>query len=218
MQFPLEAAFFDIDGVLLDSLPEHLRICRDKAIEFDLTLTIPTVEQFREMVRNGVKVSPMRYFFLAVGFPPNLADRAVLDYDKEFMKRYRPKPFAGVGILLSKLRNAGVRLGLVTSNVRANVEPVLGNDIRHFDERCLFYFDRYPEKKSKPWCLTEGARILGLPANECVYIGDQPADAEAAQEAGTQFLAVTYGWGITKFDVQYEKVDGPLKIADKLIS
>lgn len=217
MRFPLEAVFFDIDGVLIDSLPQHLQICRDKAIEFGLKLEIPSVERFREMVRQGTKVSPMRYFFLAVGFPPALADRAVVDYDNEFMELYRPKPFAGVERLLSKLHNAGLTLGLVTSNIRANIEPALGTAIQYFDQRCLFYFDRYPEKKSKPWCLAEGAHILRLPLNECVYVGDQPADAVAAKEAGTQFLGVTYGWGITDDDVQYEQAKSILEIADKLI-
>src|SRR5262249_29474188 len=31
---PRELVFFDVDGVLLDSLPQHLRICADKASEF----------------------------------------------------------------------------------------------------------------------------------------------------------------------------------------
>jgi HAD superfamily hydrolase (TIGR01509 family) len=214
---PLEAAFFDVDGVLIDSLPEHLRICRDKANEFGLRLKIPTVEEFREMVRRGTKVSPMRYFFLAVGFPENLADRAVVDYQNEFMERYRPKPFPGTEKLLSRLQTAGLKLGLVTSNTRANVEPALGHAMEYFDERCLFYFDQYPEPKSKPWCLTEGARILGLRPAECVYVGDQPADAVAARDAGTEFLGVTYGWGITERDTQYEKAKSVLEIADKLI-
>jgi beta-phosphoglucomutase-like phosphatase (HAD superfamily) len=217
MPFPLEAVFFDVDGVLIDSLPEHLRICRDKAREFGLRLKIPTVEEFREMVRRGTKVSPMRCFFLAVGFPESLADRAVVDYQNEFMQRYQPKPFPSTEKVLSKLRNAGLKLGLVTSNTRANVEPSLGLAMKYFDERCLFYFDRYLEPKSKSWCLKEGARVLGFQSDECVYVGDQPADAAAARNAGTQFLGVTYGWGITEDDKQYNTAKSVLEIADKLI-
>ena len=145
MLFPLEAVFFDIDGVLIDSLPAHLKICHDKAIEFGLKLKIPTVQEFREMVRQGVKVSPMRYFFLAVGFPEYLADLAVVDYQNEFMERYRPKPFPNTEKLLSRLRKASLKIGLVTSNTRANVEPALGHAMEYFEKRCLFYFDRYPE-------------------------------------------------------------------------
>lgn len=214
--FP-KAVFFDVDGVLIDSLPQHLQICRDEAAAFGLDLKIPSVEEFREMIRRGVKVSPMLYFFLAVGFPQGEAARAVADYEREFMKRYGPEAFEGVGQMLNALRSVGLKLGLVTSNTRANVMPALGDAIRHFDERCLFFFDRYPEPKSKSWCLEEGARLLSLPLASCVYVGDQPADAHAAQEAGVRFLGVTYGWGISKEDGHFETANNISALFEKLV-
>jgi HAD superfamily hydrolase (TIGR01549 family) len=211
------AVFFDVDGVLVDSLPQHLQICRDKAAEFGLKLKIPTVEEFRELVRRGTKVSPMLYFFLAVGFPEELAARAVKEYEAVFMQRYRPKMFAGVTEMLASLHTAGLKLGLVTSNTRRNVVPALGTAMQFFDRRNLFFFDRYPEPKTKPWCLAEGARLLGLERELCVYVGDQPTDAIAAKEAGVRFLGVTYGWGISEQDTQFETVKAVSQIAEKLV-
>ena len=211
------AVFFDVDGVLVDSLPQHLQICHDKAVEFGLKLKIPSVDEFRQLVRRGTKVSPMRYFFLAVGFPEDLAARAVADYEREFIQRYRPKIFPGVGKMLNTLRTAGLRLGLVTSNTRANVVPALGNAMPYFEESCLFFFDRYPQPKTKSWCLAEGARLLGLEPQACVYVGDQHADAIAAREAGVRFLGVTYGWGISQDDKQYDTANSVAEISDKLI-
>jgi HAD superfamily hydrolase (TIGR01549 family) len=211
------AVFFDVDGVLLDSLPQHLQICHDKAIEFGLKLKIPTVDQFRQLIRGGVKVSPMRCFFLAVGLPEDFAARAVADYEREFIQRYRPKVFPGVSKMLNTLQTAGLKVGLVTSNTRANVVPVLGNAMQYFEESCLFFFDRYSEPKTKSWCLAEGARLLGLKPQTCVYVGDQPADAIAAREAGVRFLGVTYGWGISQDDKQYETAKSTSEISDKLI-
>jgi phosphoglycolate phosphatase-like HAD superfamily hydrolase len=211
------AVFFDVDGVLLDSLPQHLQICRDKAIEFGLKLQIPTVNEFRQLVCRGTKVSPMRYFFLAVGFPEDLAERAVADYEREFIQRYRPLPFAGVSEMLNTLKTSGLRLGVVTSNTRSNVVPVLGDAMQYFEESCLFFFDRYPEPRTKSWCLGEGARLLHLERQACVYVGDQPADAIAAREAGVRFLGVAYGWGISQDDKQYDTVKSITEIPDKLI-
>jgi N-acetyl-D-muramate 6-phosphate phosphatase len=217
MAASLRAVFFDVDGVLIDSLPQHLQICRDKALEFGLQLKIPNVDEFRELVRRGTKVSPMRYFFLAVGFPEDFVERAVADYEKEFMQRYRPQAFAGVDKMLATLRKAGLDLGIVTSNTRANVMPALGKAMEYFDERCLFFFDRYPVPKTKPWCLAEGARLLGVSPKECVYVGDQPGDATAATDAGTRFLGVTYGWGISQCDNRYEAAKSVWEIPDRLI-
>lgn len=217
MQVSPRAVFFDVDGVLINSLPQHLQICRDKAAEFGLEIKIPGVEEFRELVRAGVKVSPMHYFFTAVGFPEDLAKRAVIDYEKEFMDRYRPKAFADVDQMLVALQRVGLTLGLVTSNTSANVVPALGDAMRYFDRRCLFFFDRYPQPKSKSWCLTEGARLLGVQPSECIYVGDQPADVAAATEAGTRFLGVTYGWGISSYKNQYEVANSVLEIPARLL-
>ena len=211
------AVFFDVDGVLVDSLPQHLKICHDKAIEFGLRLKIPTVDEFRQLVRRGTKVSPMLYFFLAVGFPEDCARRAVLDYEREFMQRYRPNVFPGLNKMVTTLHSAGYRLGIVTSNTRANVVPALGDAMHYFEESCLFFFDRYSEPKAKSWALAEGARLLGLAPQACVYVGDQPADATAAREAGVRFLGVTYGWGISEDDKQYETAKSITEIPHKLM-
>ena len=216
MRAVVRAVFFDVDGVLIDSLPQHRQICRDKAIEFGLKLKIPSVDEFRGLVSRGTKVSPMRHFFVAVGFPEVLAARAVADYEREFVQRYPPKAFAGVEQMLIALRNAGLKLGLVTSNTRANVVPALGDAMQYFESNCLFFFDRYSEPKSKSWCLAEGAHLLNLEPQACVYVGDQPADAAAARDAGVRFLGVTYGWSIFN-DKQYETVTSVAEISRKLI-
>jgi phosphoglycolate phosphatase-like HAD superfamily hydrolase len=216
MRAGLKAVFFDVDGVLVDSLPQHLQICRDKAAEFRLNLRIPSIDEFRQLVNRGTKVSPMRCFFLAVGFPEHLADRAVADYEREFMQRYRPMAFPGIQEMLVTLGSAGLKLGLITSNVRANVVPALGEAIKYFEEEWLFFFDRYSQPKSKAWCLAEGARLFGLQRQTSVFVGDQPADADAAREAGVHFLAVTYGWSVFD-DRKYEVARSVHEIPSKVL-
>jgi phosphoglycolate phosphatase-like HAD superfamily hydrolase len=211
------AVFFDVDGVLLDSLPQHLAICRDKAREYGLPIEIPDVPAFRRMVAAGTKVSPMFEFFRAVGFPENFAQQAVVAYEREFMQRYHPHPFAGIDRMLKRLDESGHALGLVTANTAANVEPALSEVLFRFDPRCRFYFDTSTQSRSKAWCLSEGARTLGLAAENCVFIGDQPADAAAARSAKWDFLGVSYGWGLLKDDSAALLVDSPEEVADAIL-
>lgn len=84
----LRAAFLDADGVLLDSMPQHLRYCADKAREYGLGAQVPSVEAFKRMVRRGVSVSPMLSLFLATGFALPQAMQGVKDYEHEFMLHY----------------------------------------------------------------------------------------------------------------------------------
>ena len=215
----LRAVFLDVDGVLLDSLPQHLRFCADKGREYGLQrLQMPSVEAFKRMVSSGTVVSPMLKFFLAVGFPEPLAKRGVEDYEQEFMRVRRPVAFPGINDMLKRLSDSGLFLGLVTSNTRANVEPALADEMHYFDPRCRFYFDRYPKPRDKAWCLREGARTLGLAPAQCVYVGDQPGDGAAARAADMPFLGVSYGWGLHTDEVSVYIVDSVPAIADALLA
>jgi phosphoglycolate phosphatase len=202
---PLKCILFDIDGVLLDSLPQHLQICRDLARRYDLALEIPSAPQMRRQISAGLIVSPMRQLFLAVGFPPGFADQAVSEYQREFAVRYRPRLFPGVPEMLMNVHGAGLPMGLVTANIRENVEPALHESMGLFDARCLYFYQSAMADISKAAALTAIVTRLGVAPAECIYVGDQPSDQAAAVAAGCQFLGVAYGWGIMgdegRFDV-----------------
>ena len=121
----IKLVLFDVDGVLLDSLVPHLRICQDKSREYQLNLRIPNPSEFRTMVRAGVKISPMKFMFMAVGFPEALAQKADDQYKRVFSRDYVPTVFPGVYETLRSLHHAGRQLGIVTANVKANVTESL---------------------------------------------------------------------------------------------
>ena len=193
----IRVVMFDVDGVLLDSLPQHLQICTDKALEYGLNdVFVPTPPEFRQRVASGVKVSPMHAFFESVGFPSKYAERAVVDYERDFSTNYPSPLFGGIENLMRELRSEDVTLGLVTSNTKGNVEPILKPLLHFFDPRCLFYFEGAAKKRSKASCLSQSSNILQQIPSTCIYVGDQPTDKAASDEAQWNFLGVTYGWGI----------------------
>ena len=186
---------FDVDGVLLDSLAPHLQICRDKSREYGLDLAIPAEADFLTMIRQGVVISPMVCFFKAVGFPDHLAEKADDEYQHIFMKDYAPQPFAGVHEMLADLHRAGFMLGMVTSNVRSNVEGPLGASMALFRDDCIFTKDAAADF-SKASAIEQAVRQCAVGKRETIYVGDQPADVQAAARAGVPFLGAAYGWGI----------------------
>ncbi|AZM54042.1 HAD family hydrolase [Streptomyces sp. WAC 01529] len=99
-------------------------------------------------------------------------------------------PDEHVGALATELSRLGKRLAIVSNNaegpVRAYLErvgldgmftPVLGRDpyeLRHM--------------KPDPHRVRTAVHHLGLKAADCLLVGDQPTDLEAARTAGTPFL------------------------------
>jgi phosphoglycolate phosphatase-like HAD superfamily hydrolase len=204
------AIFFDVDGVLIDSLANHLTFCRAEATRLSLNISIPNVDTFRQMVLSGTTISPMAAFFRAVGFPENRIAQAVNDYDANFFATHPSTLFQGVDPTLRALHNAGTKLGFVTSNVMNNVQPVLAPLLALFEPSCRFYF---APGQTKALQIGLGARALGIDVGECVFVGDQPADQTAARDAGSKFVGVTYGWGYRpEAEQSFEVANSPYEI------
>ncbi len=212
----LSSVIFDVDGVLLDSLTPHLQICKDKNLEYGLGLSIPNPNNFKKMVRQGVKISPMKYFFEAVGFPSEYAEKAFAQYKEIFTRVYAPNPFPQVGEMLSKLATAGLTLGIVTSNVRSNVDAALGQCMRFFHPECILTEDS-TVSMPKADKLLLAAKKLHVEPIETIYVGDQPADWIAAKVARINFLGVTYGWGISEEDNEFPLVTNVMGVAEYIL-
>jgi phosphoglycolate phosphatase-like HAD superfamily hydrolase len=208
---------FDVDGVLLDSLIPHLKICADKSREYELRLKIPDASAFKKIVRTGVKISPMKYMFMAVGFPESFAEKADEQYRKVFMQNYAPVPFPRVFETLRSLHEAGLQLGIVTSNVKKNVVEALGQSFSFFRPDCVFTKDEM-EEVPKDEAIKAAITKAHLAPDDAIYVGDQRADMEAAQLAGVSFLGVTYGWGLSNEDTGVPLIRDICEVASYILA
>jgi beta-phosphoglucomutase-like phosphatase (HAD superfamily) len=207
--------FFDVDGVLVDSLPAHLELCRRLAVRLDISVRVPSERAFRLMAAAGTRISPMYYFFTSVGFPDHLARLAVHEYEANFKIEFQPKMFPGVSYLLREIHLSGRKLGIVSSNTFDNIANSLDGCMELFDPSCIFTKDRV-RGRTKADCLSEGARLLDCPQDQCTYVGDLPSDAEAAAEVGFCFIGVTYGWGIISEASKYMVVSSVAELRFRL--
>jgi pyrophosphatase PpaX len=89
---------------------------------------------------------------------------------------------ARTGVVSSK-RAETVRLGLRAVGLADRIDVVAGQD-------------EVSRHKPDPEPLLYAARRLGVPAADCVYVGDATVDIEAARAAGMGAVAVTWGAGL----------------------
>ena len=103
--------------------------------------------------------------------------------------------YDGIAEALAKLKNAGCKLALVTQKNEKflnNMLSVYRSIGSLFDLVCATNVDVDIEKTDM---LRNACSTLGIPIEDCVFIGDSYVDALAAREIGMDFAAALYGWG-----------------------
>lgn len=101
----------------------------------------------------------------------------------------------GIAALLDDLAHAGIGRAVVTSKRREAADLALrcvGLDAAVTVVSAMEDTERH---KPEPEPLRRAARVLGLAAEDCVYVGDAVVDVEAAHAAGMAAVAVTWGAG-----------------------
>lgn len=185
----MTAVLFDLDGTLIDSLPN----VRDAANAVLKAWDLPPLPS--EVVAGFVGLGEQVFVDRLIA-TTNLqsADRDAImalfirHYKEEAKKT---KLFQGVESALSVLKNDGVPLGLVTNKPRGPLGPTLETAKlnRFFD--VIVAGDDLPERKPSPAPIHHAMTMLGH--DDAIYVGDSETDAATAENAGVRFVLFTEG-------------------------
>ena len=140
-----------------------------------------------------------------------LAEEAYAEADATQLKLYQPHLFAGTEERLLEMKNAGWVLGVATNGERrVSLDLINLVGVLNLFET-VTGADEVKDPKPSPDLLLHAAAKNKVSPKECVYVGDQPVDAEAAEAAG--FRAI-----ITLNEVTYLKTSQITEINTKGIS
>jgi len=90
-----------------------------------------------------------------------------------------------------KLVKDGYRLGIVSSKFRYRIEDFCGRENLPVD--CIIGTEDVASLKPHPEGLIKAVTMLETTIDQCIYVGDNVIDAQAAAAAGVQFVAVLSG-------------------------
>ena len=131
--------------------------------------------------------------FLDLGFPPERHEEMLASYRGIYRDRKHASTtvFAGVPEMLARL---GGRKSTATTKGTPTTRLVLEQFglIRHFDH--VQGTDGFPAKP-EPDVVLKSIAVFGARPEDCLLIGDAPADMEAGRRAGVKTCAVRYGYG-----------------------
>ena len=182
---------FDLDGTLIDSAPDLAAAAN--AMRQARGLAALPLPLLRPMVGSGAR----GMVGLAFGAKPG--DSSFDALRDEFLQRYQAglldqtAVFAAMMPVLDHLDAVGRRWGIVTNKAERFTRPVIEGLRLHSRAVVVISGDTTPHSKPHPAPLLEAARRAGVPAAQCVYVGDDQRDVQAGLAAGMATLAA--GWG-----------------------
>jgi pyrophosphatase PpaX len=209
MRFPV--VLFDFDGTVIDSGSIILASMRH-ATKTVLGREIPDEELGRAVGGSGL-VEQMR-----------LLDAARVD---ELVACYRAhdEPLhaelaecSGMTDVLTRLKDEGRRLGVVTAKRRETVRLAFSYLPleRFFD--VVVGSDDTERHKPDPQPLVHALELLGADPDDAAYVGDSPFDIRAAKAAGVHAVAVTWGGIHPRGRLEVEGPDAVVETTEELLA
>ena len=181
----VKGVLFDWDGVLLDSLGAAFNVYNK--IFARVGTKMLTKDEYLELQ------SPNWYeFYVKIGLPVSLWK----EVDHEWLRLYEeesPGLHPDALRCLSILKESGFKLALVSNGSRARVEKELASfDLGRLFEAVLFG-EKKEELKPSPVMIQRALGVIGVGPRDAVYVGDSPADIQAARSAKVPAVAIARG-------------------------
>lgn len=195
----IRAIAFDLDGTLVDSVPDLARAANAARVEQGLP-ALPT-ERVERFVGDGVNIMVARSLADDVnadytGTPEQVAALASFDVHYKAGLTINTKFYAQVRETLEALNAMGLPLALVTNKAERYTLPLLAE----LGVRSLFAIivggDTLPQKKPDGEPLLHVAAQLGIEAEELLMVGDSKNDVLCAKNAGCPSAVVSHGYGV----------------------
>ncbi|WP_107865899.1 HAD family hydrolase [Agitococcus lubricus] len=212
----MEAVLFDLDGTLVDTAPDFIRILN----ALRQTQGKPALENavIRAAVSAGARA------MIQVGFPEHAVDSPeFIQLRQQFLDNYglgldqESRLFDGLETLLSQLEQRGIPWGIVTNKPRVYSEALLKG--LHLDQRCavLVCPDDVSRTKPDPEPLYLACKKLGVTTENSVYVGDHIRDIQAGNNANMTTIAVGFGYIVAGEHIEDWQADHCVQTVAELI-
>ena len=187
-----QAVFFDLDGTFADTAPDlayalnRMRAARAMP-PVPLSATRPVTSMgARGMLQAGFGITPLESDYVA------MRDEFLRLYEKHLCRKTRV--FPGIETLLAELHVRDLSWGIVTNKAERYAKPLIAALRLEIRCACIIGGDTTGHLKPHPAPLLAACHVLGVPAANCVYVGDDERDVLAGRAAGMKTVAVRYGY------------------------
>lgn len=188
----IKAVLFDLDGTFADTAPDLAA-----ALNYTrATRNLPPLplSAIRPQASHGTR----GLFKIGFGIEPEHHDfNPLRDIFLDYYARnicVHTRLFGDTAALVTEIEQRGVPWGIVTNKPHRFTVPLM--QALGYAERasCLISGDTCTRAKPYPDPLLKASEIMGALAANCLYLGDDLRDMQAAQAAGMRGIIANYGY------------------------
>ena len=189
-----KACIFDLDGTIgntLDSMVYSVNLTLKQ-----MGLSEISREQCQQFVGNGARVLMEKSLEASGDFGASRIEEGMRIYGRIFDANctYHVTPCKGVPEMLHKLKEQGIRLGVLTNKPHLQavktVHAIYGEELFDWVQGQKDEIPRKPD----PAGVFYVAKKLEVNPKECLYVGDSEVDVVTGMNAGMKTIAVTWGF------------------------
>ncbi|MBN2458396.1 HAD family phosphatase [Candidatus Woesearchaeota archaeon] len=184
----IKAVIFDMDGVLVNSIPFHLEIFKEVMAPYGVALTKEIFDEVNGMDTKNISKYLVERFSLDV-------DHKIIAEEKtrivdERIKKGLPL-FEGAKETLNRLKAEGFLIAIGTSSRKESLESSIGPYLPELAVDRIVTDADVKNAKPAPDIYLKCAEVLGLRPDECVVIEDAKNGITAAKRAGMLAIGIT---------------------------
>lgn len=188
-----KAVLFDLDGTLIDTAADFIRIIQDMCSEKGSTII--DAETIRTQVSEGARAM-VKLVYPELSFE----DPVFLQHRQDFLNRYGADIvvdtalFQGMESILQRLEANHIPWGIVTNKPRDLSLSLL--QALNLSTRCAVLVCPEDVRHSKPHPepMLLAASTLNIAAEQIIYVGDHPRDIDAGKQAKMTTVLAAYGY------------------------
>ena len=212
----IELLIFDMDGTLLNTLPDLTNSANTAFEKFGFK--IRTQDEIKSFIGDGVVQ------FIERAIPHGQNNKDFTDCLETFKQIYinnadnKTKPYTKIINLLENLKKSGYKIAIASNKYDSAVQELVE---KYFPDMIDFSIGENEilgiKKKPAPDMIDKILYELNIKRENCIYIGDSEVDIKTAKNSQIPCISVTWGYKdkdfLIKNGAQY-LVDDPLKIID----
>lgn len=208
----IKAIIFDMDGVIVDSIPMHFKIWKNIFRNRGISLSLKEFEKYNG--RSTYEIAEIMIKKYNLDDTPENISKEKLDYEIKLREK-EIKLFKDAIPVLKKLKKDKYKLALATASQKHILKFILKKFKfeKYFDS--ITHVEEVKKSKPAPDIFLLAAKKLKVNPKDCVVIEDALNGIIAAKKAGMKSIAITTTFQKKVFEKKADKIITYLKELSK---